>query len=456
MNTLAHLQTFPKSADQSRESLHGRYLYVTGVSASPLTEPRAAGGKRGAAGPKPTENRTVRHRRLALKEMTTTPPTADTATAAEPVPAETRTERVSRSIRIETEALIAAIVAGVLGSAFAAVMFWGTYTLIWAGWNASWSVGSAAMIAVIVLGLATCIVSYHRCRRLPEQLWRRGLPRWKALVDTVAVSLVHTALAVMVTGTVFSVAQLAFRRLAVGQYVGTAMVLAAVSLTTYTLYLSVAQLSTMALAHRLLLFMGGGVLLSMTTSPDPLWWQRQFSYLGTFGDQPSWIFNGTLIVAGVLVTTFAMYVNRDLRTLHDRGIVRYRWSTPTITVMFIVLGILLAGIGLVPENVTTPGHNTIAASTSLAFAALLLIAPVALRGMPWSFLLLTLGCLALLVGAVLLYLNASYFNLTAFEVVAFAILFGWIAVLARFMAAMLGRGIGEQSTVVVEAETPAP
>lgn len=361
------------------------------------------------------------------------------------------TEEVRRSVRIETEALIAAIVAAVLGAAVAVVVFWGHYTLVWAGWAISWSVGTAAMGAVIVFGLATCIVSYRRSRRLPEQAWRRLLPRWKTAVDTITVSVMHTALAVLITGVAFSVAQHAFSRLTVGQYVGGAMVMGTVALASYSLYLEVAQLTTMRLAHRMLIFMGGGVLLSMTTSPDPLWWQRQFSYLGTFGDQPSLIFNGTLIVAGALVTTFAMYVSRDLRMLRRRHVVRYRWSVPTYTTLFIVLGALLAGIGLVPENVNTGAHNSIAAATSCTFGIMLALTPIALRGMPWSFLLLTCGCLAVLAADVLLYINESYFNLTAFEAVAFAILFGWISILVRFMTAMLGRGVAEEPEMAAGA-----
>jgi hypothetical protein len=149
-------------------------------------------------------------------------------------------------------------------------------------------------------------------------------------------------------------------------------------------------------------------------------------------------------VAGALVTTFAMYVSRDLRTLLRRHVVRYRWSAPTYAALIIVLGALLAGIGIVPENVNMNAHNSIAAATSCTFGIMLALTPIALRGMPWSFILLTCGCLAVLVSDVLLYLNASYFNLTAFETVAFAILFGWISILVRFMAAMLGRGVGEE------------
>jgi len=109
----------------------------------------------------------------------------------------------------------------------------------------------------------------------------------------------------------------------------------------------------------------------------------------------------------------------------------------------------------VPENVNTSAHNGIAAATSCTFGIMLALTPIALRGMPWSFLLLTCGCLAVLATDVLLYVNESYFNLTAFETVAFAMLFGWISILVRFMAAMLGGGVGEEYETAATAPPAA-
>jgi hypothetical protein len=68
---------------------------------------------------------------------------------------------------------------------------------------------------------------------------------------------------------------------------------------------------------------------------------------------------------------------------------------------------------------------------------LLIAAPLILRGLPWQFFLVTFVFLLALVGAALLHFQVNYFNLTAFELVAFVILFGWIAVFVRFLAAVL-------------------
>lgn len=89
--------------------------------------------------------------------------------------------------------------------------------------------------------------------------------------------------------------------------------------------------------------------------------------------------------------------------------------------LFIVLGALLAGRVHVPENVNVSAHTSIAAATSCTFGVMLALTPIALRGMPWSFILLTCGCLAVLASDVLRYVNESYFDLTAFETVAFRV-----------------------------------
>lgn len=208
-------------------------------------------------------------------------------------------------------------------------------------------------------------------------------------------------------------------------------------LATYAVYLSVSKLTTVTMSQLLVVFMTLGTFASMSISTDPHWWRYHFSHLGTFGDRGSSLFNVTLIVAGVLVTTFALYVDRDLRLLHERGVIRSRRSASAVSTLFVLLGIALAGIGIIPINLSVVVHNVFSAGASIVFAAMLLSAPVVLRGMPWQFFLVTGGFLLALIGAGLLHFVLNYFNLTAFELVAYIILFGWIAVFVRFLAAVL-------------------
>lgn len=351
-----------------------------------------------------------------------------------------RETRARRSVRVETEALIAAVLAALVGLGIGLLIFRGRYSPIWQDFGSGWSVGLDASVTVGVVGLLVSGVSYWRSMRLPPQAWRRRLPWWKQLIDGAAVATVHAALATLVTGTVFFVLQHAFRRLSIGTYVATFAVAVSAGLAAYLLYLSVTRLTSVTLWERLIAFQIGGVLLAMATSSDPIWWRYHFSHLGAVGGWPSLIFNATMVITGVLVVTFALYIDRDVRVLRRRVGIGFRWSGPAISALVVALGMSLAGIGLVQVNVSLVLHNFVAGSTALIFAVLLIVSSAALWGMPWSFHITTFVILAVLAADVWLRFQVNYFNLTSFELVAFVILFGWIAILVRFIAALLGSG----------------
>ena len=367
-----------------------------------------------------------------------------------PVDEKLRETRVRRSVRVETEALLAALVAALVGSGLGLLLFRGSYSPIWQDFGSGWSVGLDASITVGVVGFVVSAVSYGRSLRLPAQAWRRRLQWWKLIVDGAAIATVHAALATLATGTIFFVLQHAFRRLAIGTYVATFALAVSTGLAAYLLYLSVTRLTSVTLWERLLLFMIGGVLLAMATSSDPIWWRYHFSHLGAVGGWPSLIFNATMVITGVLVVTFALYIDRDVRLLRRRTGIGFRWSGPVISALVVALGVSLAGIGLVQVNVSLVLHNLVAGSTALIFAVLLFVSSAALWGMPWSFHVTTLAILAILAADVWLRFQVNYFNLTSFELVAFVILFGWIAILVRFIAALLGAGTAGPDT------TPEP
>jgi hypothetical membrane protein len=164
-----------------------------------------------------------------------------------------------------------------------------------------------------------------------------------------------------------------------------------------------------------------------------------FSKLGMLGDKSANLFNASLIIAGLLVTTFSLYLQRDIRALIDAGVLRYQWSARTISTLFVIMGLMLSGVGLFPLNVNATLHNTCAAGMSVAFGLLLLASPIVLRGMPWTFFAVTGGFFLAMVGSVVLFAVTGYFNLTFFELVVFAIIFGWIATFIRFLSATVAQ-----------------
>ena len=91
-------------------------------------------------------------------------------------------------------------------------------------------------------------------------------------------------------------------------------------------------------------------------------------------------------------------------------------------------------IGVVPVNVSLIVHNTFASGMAVMFFGMLVIGPKVLAGMPRAYFISAWIFLAAVVVSVLLFV-VGYFGLTALEIIVFALIFGWIAVFIRFLAA---------------------
>ena len=347
-----------------------------------------------------------------------------------------------RRLAVETEALVAGAIAAATSAAVGWVFFRG---LVWPLWG-KWSVGAVAAISVIVTGLVIGAVEYRRSRDLPGQEWRRRIRPWKTAVDIATVAAVHAAIAGLVTVAVFVVLQRAFEGVIVDAFTSTAATAASAGLAAYWVALSVSAVTTSRLATLLVVFMATSVLASMATAQDPAWWEYHFSQLGTADDISSRLFNLAVIIGGAFVTTFAMYVHRDLTTLVGQGVLVRRSAPRFVSTVFVVMGVLLACVGIFPLDVSFWLHNLSAVGMSLTFLGMLVSAPWTLRGMPSRFFWFCGGAVVLLLGGALLFEPVGYYSLTAFELIAFATIFGWISVFIRFLDALAERGGGVAET----------
>jgi hypothetical membrane protein len=334
-------------------------------------------------------------------------------------------------VGMESEAVLVGSIAAAIGAIVGAVAFAGENPPIWGGW----SLGLVAAIVVLVLGLVSGFLGYWRSRHISGQEWRLDLKPWKFIVDATSVAGVHTLIATLGTMATFFLLQLSFQGLYVDGWTSSAGIALAGGIATYLIYLSVSKIDTTKMASLLVVFMVVSTLTVMSTAQDPQWWEYHFSQLGTFDTRSSGLFNLTLMVSGLLVTTFALYLQRDIRRLTDAGVLAHAWSERVVAILFIVLGLMLAGVGAFPLDVNAFMHNACASGMAFAFGGLLISAPWVLRGMPTTFFLVTGGFLAGMVVSVILFAVTGYFNLTAFELVVFAIIFGWIATFIRFLSA---------------------
>ena len=337
-----------------------------------------------------------------------------------------------RRLAVESEALLAGAFAAGATGLIALFLFAGGVWPLWGGL----SVGIVAAVAVMLTGIGAGATGYWRSRNLPGQEWRHRLKPWKFSVDVGTVAAVHAIIGFILTMVVFVALQRSFEGLVVDAWTSVGAVAVASGLGAYWIYLSVSAITTPKLAMLLIVFMASATLASMATAQDPQWWEYHFSQLGTADDFSSSLFNLALIIGGAFVTTFALYVDRDLTTLVRQGVLERASAPRIVSVVFIVMGVLLAGVGLVPVNVSTPIHNFCAVGMSISFLTLLIGAPWILRGMPRRFFVFCTGGIVLLLASAVLFEPIGYYNLTAFELAAFSIIFGWISVFIRFVSAL--------------------
>ncbi|MDO8382846.1 MAG: hypothetical protein Q7T17_07700 [Microbacterium sp.] len=116
---------------------------------------------------------------------------------------------------------------------------------------------------------------------------------------------------------------------------------------------------------------------------------------------------------------------------------------------------MLACVGILPVNINLVLHNLSASGMATMFLVLLIAGNRVRQGMPHAYFLSAWVFLAALILSVVLFV-VGYFSLTAFEIVVFALIFGWIAVFIRFLGVSGQREHPATSTAGSVAPTLAP
>ncbi|WP_258567022.1 DUF998 domain-containing protein [Microbacterium sp. Se5.02b] len=164
----------------------------------------------------------------------------------------------------------------------------------------------------------------------------------------------------------------------------------------------------------------------MVTAADPLWWEQNFSQLGG-----SWAFNGTLVVAGLLVATVGSYIGRDLhRMLGDPAVGRIAG----IVALWAACGVALAAVGLLPLHRVPVPHDIAAFATLVLFAAAAAATVVAIPGRPRALLITSIGVAVLVVVALALWIPFGLYSVTAVEAVIVGLGLLWMLTMVRVLA----------------------
>lgn len=355
---------------------------------------------------------------------------------------------VASSESLESSALVVGAIVFVVSGIVAALWFWGSGDLPISGPG---SIGQfvalgSAIAAIVVFALARIIMNSRG--NDGRGVWNRlDMPgvrlHW---FDVAALALAHAIIALLGWLGIANLLEKSFTGAVVYSLAAAVLAGAAIAVTAYIVVLSAVRLTPMLFSLILAAFLVVGTFASMLSATDPYWWQKNLSTLGISDDVSSLTFNVTLIIAGVIVTTIAHYATAAIpvaneRELRGRNLVR---------LALVVMGILLACVGLFPVDKFLTAHNVSASGMAIIFVTMVLSLRRWIPAMPRVFVLLGYIFVGVIVVLAVFFIT-GYYNLTAVELVAFLLVFGWIILFLRNSGAMSSR---LSEVVTTETETP--
>ena len=343
---------------------------------------------------------------------------------------------------LESGALLVGAAFFVLGFLVCLFVFWGRQLDISGpGSIGAYAAVGGAVVAVLSVLLGRVVVLRGRVRARSDGLTMRDdRLRW---YDTAAITLAYAATALLGWAGIASLLEHSFTGAPVFDFPGAVLVGVAYALTAYVCFLSAASLTPMMLSLVLAIFLVVGAFASMLTATDANWWRDNLSALGMASNDSAWIFNGTLIVAGVIVTTIARYATAGLPAVDPKDARRRH----LIRLGLILMGIFLTCVGIFPVDAFFLVHNTVATGMTVAFAAVVVALPWLVPSISKIFVGMGYVYVAVIV-LLAIFFATGYYNLTAVELIAAILIFSWIIVFLRAAAEPAGPGQSSPSEEV--------
>jgi len=331
------------------------------------------------------------------------------------------------------------------------------------------SIGVAAALVdlIVTLGAFAFVV----WRRVGARLKDRSRLRWLYLVDVLALALAHAALAYMGSVALFAIFQQAFIGLTLDGFAAALLMAMTAGVSAYLTAVNAQNLTTERVATLLAAFLIMGVLNAMMNTNQADWWHSNISALGTATSGTASTFNITLVVAGALIVTLAHFILADLQHFSEsdagaiafaqiqsmrqeagRKWLRYlggpRWARqvgkerylhPRLRPVYgclVLMGVGLAMAGVIPVDESELLHNTGATGMVVAYGVLIFALPWWIPGLGVTFHLASAVFVGGVIVSVVLYLPLGYYNLTAMELISFALIFTWLILFIRQVASV--------------------
>lgn len=282
-----------------------------------------------------------------------------------------------------------------------------------------------ALVAGAIAAVAFLVSTrMHRAGETgPMPPWQEWVSHISATAVTAAIAGV-TALGVLLAGEVLAVGLegLTLPAPAAGVFSGVASALGG-----RLAFRTGVRLRTQDIAGLLTSFLVIGTLFAMLTATDPAWWERSFSDLGI--GVGGWAFNGTVVVAGLLIATCGSYLGRDLHRMLGDSTLR---GIAAVVAVWAGAGVALAAVGLLPLDAVPVAH-ALAAFTGLGLIiAAAIMTTVVMSGAP-MLRVLTIVLVVLIAVAVALAFGFRMLSVAALEAVVVGLVLLWLSTLVQLL-----------------------
>lgn len=299
------------------------------------------------------------------------------------------------------------------------------------------SIAQIAIYLSLFFGCGGFLVTLAKNRQ--HQKWNL---RWRHIFTlTLAYGILYFA----VVAIFFRIFSRAFIGLHLDNYTSAILIALIVGISSYILMIASRNIDFSTITGVLVATLFGGILFSMLTSGQPDWWQFNFSYLGTNHVNNAMYFNFTLIFSGLIMLTLVDYLFTSLRAsmTHNRRLFALR-------ILFALLAITLAGVGLFPNN---PGWTNVVhdyVAQTLVVIILLMIV-----GIKWflpaaghEFIFMSYAIGGALVMTTIFFQSFHFLSLTGFEIVACALAFFWLILLLSHLSSIAIPSSSFKTTIV--------
>jgi MFS family permease len=334
------------------------------------------------------------------------------------------------NVAAETRAIIYGGVAAVL----AAALMYGATRIESQALSSLSAYGFATAIGVALFAFVVFIIGYDYSKsgRIPTNTLFLKLKR---ILTVFALAFAHAAITFLLVVVMTTIATQSISNIELTPVLMISVTATLAAVVTYVVYIQAASMEVDDLAGLMTVFIISGSLASMVTAGDTHWWQHHLSALGTGNTISSYAFNLTMVISGVIVATLADMIVDVFASIKEVSQKESHIRANIIRIAFVVAGVAMIGVGLIPVSENRLIHDICANTVTLSLGTMVILLPWLAPIMSRTFIAFSYLMLAIVVGAYVM--RATYgISILTLELIGATALFIWMILFVRYILAI--------------------